>query len=430
MRGRTVHVVGAGVAGLSAAIRLAEAGFKVIVHEAAQAAGGRCRSYADQALGLVIDNGNHLLLSGNHAALDYLDRIASRDSLSGPGAAVFDFADMRSGERWRLRPNESRVPWWLFDRKRRAPGTSLREYFAPLAMLIRAPATQTVAEAMSCAGPLYERLWRPLLLAGLNTDPREGSAALAAALMRETLGAGGRACHPLVAGRGLSRTFIDPALAFLIARDGAIRLGDRLREICFASGRAVALEFENRSVRLAEDAAVVIAVPPLAARELLPGLETPDEFRAIVNAHFRVEPPRGHPAILGVVNGFIEWLFAYPDRLSVTISNADRLIDRPRDELAAWIWREAAALSSLPTELPPWRIVKEKRATFAATPAQNAKRPPSRTQWDNIALAGDWTQTGLPATIEGAVRSGYRAASIILEPGAVAPKPRAVSASP
>ena len=102
---------------------------KVIVHEAAQAAGGRCRSYADQALGLVIDNGNHLLLSGNHAALDYLDRIGSLDSLSGPGAAVFDFADMRSGERWRLRPNESRVPWWLFDRKRRAPGTRLTRIF-------------------------------------------------------------------------------------------------------------------------------------------------------------------------------------------------------------------------------------------------------------------------------------------------------------
>ena len=120
----------------------------------------------------------------------------------------------------------------------------------------------------------------------------------------------------------------------------------------------------------------MIAVPPLAARELLPGLETPDEFRAIVNAHFRVEPPRGQPAILGVVNGFIEWLFAYPDRLSVTISNADRLIDRPRDELAAWIWREAAALSSLPAELPPWRIVKEKRATFAATPAAKRQASP------------------------------------------------------
>jgi squalene-associated FAD-dependent desaturase len=430
MSRRFVHVVGAGVAGLSAAVRLAEAGLEVIVHEAAQAAGGRCRSYPDQTLGLVIDNGNHLLLSGNHAALDYLDRIGSRDSLSGPGAAMFDFADLKSGERWRLRLNEGRVPWWLFDRKRRAPGTALREYFAPLAMLLRAPAAETVAQTMTCAGPLYERLWRPLLLAGLNTEPTEGSAALAAGLMRETLGAGGRACHPLIAKRGLSRTFIDPALAFLVARNGAVRLGDRLREIRCVGARAVALEFESRSVRLADDAAAVIAVPPLMARELLPGLETPDEFRAIVNAHFRVEPPPGQPAILGVVNGMSEWLFAYPDRLSVTISNADRLIDRPRDELAAWLWREASALSGLPAELPPWRIVKEKRATFAGTPTQNARRPPPRTRWDNLVLAGDWIQTGLPATIEGAVRSGYMAASIILEPDPVASKPRALSVSP
>jgi hypothetical protein len=170
-------------------------------------------------------------------------------------------------------------------------------------------------------------------------------------------------------------------------------------------------------------------VPPWAARELLPGLETPDTFRAIVNAHFRVTPPPGQPAILGVVNGLVEWLFAYPDRLSVTISNADRLIELPREELAAEIWREAAALSGLAAELPPWRIVKEKRATFAATPAENAKRPSPRTRWDNVVLAGDWIRTGLPATIEGAVRSGYKAASIIIGSGAAAPRRRAMSVS-
>ena len=126
--------------------------------------------------------------------------------MTGPGAATFDFADLGSGERWRLRLNDGRVPWWLFDRSRRAPGTALREYLAPLPMILRAPASETVGEAMRCAGPLYERLWRPLLLAGLNTEPKEGSAALAAGLMRETLGAGGHACHPLVAARGLSHS--------------------------------------------------------------------------------------------------------------------------------------------------------------------------------------------------------------------------------
>jgi squalene-associated FAD-dependent desaturase len=425
---RIVHVVGAGVAGLSAGVRLAEAGLKVIVHEAAQTAGGRCRSYFDQSLDLVIDNGNHLLLSGNYSALDYVSRIGARDTLRGPDAAVFDFADLRSGERWRLRPNEGRLPWWLFDSERRAPGTTLREYFAPLAMLLRPSANATVGEAMACAGPLYERLWRPVLLAGLNTDPLEGAATLAAAMLRETLGAGGRACRPLIASRGLSNSFVDPALAFLTARAATIRFGDRLRAIRFDAGRAVGLEFEAGLQALERDEAVVIAVPPWTAQDLLPDLEAPDAFRAIVNAHFRVAPPPGQPAILGIVSGLTEWLFAFPDRLSATISGADRLLDRPRNELAAEIWREIAALTGLPPDLPRWRIVREKRATFAATPAQNAKRPAARTRWDNVVLAGDWVQTGLPASIEGAVRSGYKAASSVIGPGAGAPQTQAVSA--
>ena len=143
------------------------------------------------------------------------------------------------------------------------------------------------------------------------------------------------------------------------------------------------------------------------------GPQNAGRLRGILNVHYRVVPPAGQPAILGVVNGEIEWLFAFPDRLSVTISNADRLIDRPREALAAKIWRETAELTGFSGPLPAWQIVKEKRATFAATPAQDAKRPPARTRYANVALAGDWTDTGLPATIEGAVRSGYKAAALI-----------------
>jgi squalene-associated FAD-dependent desaturase len=428
VRAGVVHIIGAGIAGLSAAVRLVDSGLTVMVHEAASFAGGRCRSYLDPTLGLVIDNGNHLLLSGNHEALDYLDRIGARDTLHDPGAAVFDFADLKSGERWRLDLSEGRIPWWLFDPKKRVPGTTFGEYFAPLGVFMKGRRA-TVGEAMDCGGPLYERLWRPLLTSALNTDPSESSAALTAALLRETLAAGGKACHPLFAGHGLASSFIDPALAYLAARGSAIRFGDRLRTIRFEGERAVALDFDRAQEELGADDSVILGVPPWIAKDLLPGLTAPDEFRAILNVHFQIAPPRGQPAILGVVNADIEWLFAFPDRLSVTISNADRLIDRPRDELAAEIWREAAALTGLPPDLPPWQIVKEKRATFAATPAQDAKRPDARTRWTNVVLAGDWVQTGLPATIEGAVRSGYKAASIVVASGARSPRPRVMSLS-
>jgi squalene-associated FAD-dependent desaturase len=426
--GGVIHIIGDGIAGLSAAVRLVDAGREVVVHEAAAFAGGRCRSYADPTLGLVIDNGNHLLLSGNHEALDYLDRIGARETLHDPGAARFDFADLKSGERWRLDLSEGRIPWWLFDRKKRVPGTKLGEYFAPLGVFMKGRGA-TVSDAMICEGPLYERLWRPLLTSALNTDPRESSAALTSALLRETLAAGGKACHPLFAAHGLARSFIDPALAFLAARGSAVRFGDRLRAIRFEEKRAVALDFDRTQHELGAEDFVILSVPPWIAQDLLPDLTAPDEFRGILNVHFQIAPPPGQAAILGVVNAEIEWLFAFADRLSVTISNADRLIDRPRDELAAEIWREVAALTGLAQEPPRWQIVKEKRATFAATPAQDAKRPDARTRWPNVALAGDWVQTGLPATIEGAVRSGYRAASIAVGSVALASGRRAVSFS-
>jgi squalene-associated FAD-dependent desaturase len=412
----TIHIIGAGLAGLSAALKLSAQGKNVVVHEATAFAGGRCRSYHDASVGMTIDNGNHLLLSGNRAALAYLRDVGAADRLVGPEHAEFPFSDLASGERWTLRFNDGRLPFWIFDASRRVPGTRAFDY-AALARLLWPGEGKTVGEVIVCEGALYKRLVEPLLLAALNIAPPLGSAKLASAVIRETLAAGGRACRPLLAREGLGATLIEPALSLLQQRGATVRLEHQLRAIQFGTTRAEALDFGGDTVTLAAGDAAILAVPPYIAASLVRGLGVPTEFRAIVNAHFRVAPPDGQPPVLGVLNGTVEWLFAFPGRLSVTISAGDRLIDTPREDLAKTIWNEVARLTGLPAEqpggIPPWQIVRERRATFAATPAQDAKRPGAETAWRNLVLAGDWTNTGLPATIEGAIRSGNRAAELV-----------------
>jgi len=232
--------------------------------------------------------------------------------------------------------------------------------------------------------------------------------------VRETLLAGGQACRPLIARDGLSAVLVEPAIKLLQDKGASVRFSHELREFATSKGRVTELNFGDDSIAIAPGDAVVVAVPPRSAASLLPGLKTPTKFRAIVNAHFRFDPPRDAPPILGVVGGLVEWLFAFPQRLSVTISNGDRLVDMPREELANAIWRDVCKAGSVAGELPPWQIVRERRATFEATPEQNALRPGVATGLKNLFLAGDWTDTGLPATIEGSVRSGDRAADHVL----------------
>jgi hydroxysqualene dehydroxylase len=411
---KTAHIIGAGISGLSAAVRLADAGYRVEVHEATQQIGGRCRSYFDAATNLVIDNGNHLLLSGNHHALAYARSIGSEAGLVGPSRAKFPFVDFATGQRWELDLGDGRLPLWVFDPGRRVPDTSVGDYLK-LAPLAWANESQRIDAVIACEGTLYRRLVQPLLLAALNLDPPDGSAGLAGAIVRETLLAGGKACRPLIAREGLSAVLIDPAIKHLEGKGGSVRIGHELRELVADSDRVTALKFgADDTIALGPEDAVVMAVPPRSAASLLPGLKTPTKFRAIVNAHFRIDPPASAPPILGVVGGLVEWLFAFPQRLSVTISNGDRLVDQPREELALAIWQEICKALAIAGELPPWQIVRERRATFEATPEQNGMRPGPVTPCKNLFLAGDWTATGLPATIEGSIRSGDRAADHVL----------------
>ena len=408
------HIVGAGLAGLAAAVTLAREGRSVTLYEAGGRAGGRCRSYFDAKLDCHVDNGNHLLLSGNRSAMRYLAEIGADGALVGPDSARFPFLDLRSGRRWVVRPNPGRIPWWMLRAARRVPGTRARDYLSAL-RFARAGPDRTVTDCVGSNGILFERFWEPLAVAALNTPAESGAAGLLWPVLRETFAKGEAACRPRIARLGLAHAFVDPALETLARRGAAVRLGRRLRSVDFSDGRASCLGFGGESVAIERGDSVILAVPPAAAVGLVPSLAAPEKSNPIVNAHFRLPEPGGLPAdlpFLGLVGGTAQWIFVRGQIASITISAADALAAEPAGELARRTWADVARALDLDGDaLPAYRVVKERRATFAQTPREVRRRPGTRTAFANVYLAGDWIDTGLPATIEGAIRSGHRAAS-------------------
>jgi hydroxysqualene dehydroxylase len=407
------HVIGAGLAGLAAALSLSRvAGAEVVVHEAGLAAGGRCRSYFDKELGLRIDNGNHLLLSGNTEAVGFLQESGGLDHVRFEDAAI-PFLDLTNGQRWVVRPNAGRLPWWILAAGRRVPGTRPLDYLQ-MARLARISDDTVVADAFD-RGVLYKRLVEPLAIAALNTPPQEGLARLLGVVVRETLALGAAACRPVMPEHGWSEALVQPALATLAARGAAVHFNSRVVAMTITHGRITALRSTAGETAIGPQDAVVLAVPSWVAADILPGLVAPDAYQAILNIHFAQQVNAG-PSLVGLIGGTAEWVFRKRDHLSVTISAANALVDEPAATIAERTWPDVvAALRLTPGAMSRFRVVKEKRATFAATAAQEARRSAAQTQFaTNLAIAGDWTDTRLPATIEGAIRSGRTAARVLL----------------
>jgi predicted NAD/FAD-dependent oxidoreductase len=264
-------------------------------------------------------------------------------------------------------------------------------------------------------GTLRTRLLDPFAIAALNTPTADGSARLLGAVVAESLAQGGAASVPSFPKEGLSESFIEPALARLRALGTELRFGSRIAALGFGDGRVTALGDDA----VGADEGVVLATPAPVAAALVPRLTVPDRFEAIVNVHYRVEADPlamgGEAGFVGVVGGLSEWVFAKPGVASVTVSAANRLSAMSHEAIAQQCWGEVATAFGLREPQPPSRVLREKRATFAATPQQDRRRPAARVAGvNNLVLAGDWTSTGLPATIEGAIRSGSKAATSLL----------------
>jgi len=395
----TTHVIGAGLAGLAAAL---SAKGPVVVHEAAVVPGGRARALPDGT-----DNGTHALLGANRAALDFLRGLDALKDWVEPepeGLPVLDMADGRA-RRVALSP----LGW---ARAARRPDGATPGAVWALARLA-GPGDVAVGPALARHPAFLRGFVEPLVIAALNTPVAEASSRRLAAVLRR-VGTPG-AARLLVARRGLGPDLVAPAVEALRARGVPVRHGARLRALRIgADERVEALDFGEETVTLGRDDSVILAPPPWEAARLLPGLRVPEAHAPILNLHFDHASP-GPVRFLGLLGGLCQWVLVRPGAVAVTVSAADAEAQESGADLAPRAWAEIRALAAAfglpgewPEDAPPCRAIKERRATPRHRPGDPP--PPPVRVLPNLALAGDWMEPVLPATIDAAIRSGQRAA--------------------
>ena len=409
----TTHIIGAGVAGLAAAVALAKSGKNVVLYEATKHAGGRCRSFFDTGLQQTIDNGNHAVLGGNPNVFEYLDIIDARDELIPVGTSGhIPFVDLASDDRWTLEPGNNRFPSWIFNPLCRARGTTASDYLRGLNLMF-AGQSKSVADCLPQTGSGWRNFWEPLSTAVMNAPSSSASAYLLGRSLRNIMLSQAGGLRSYIPRSTLAKTFITPALKHLEKLGATAVFGSPLIKV-FGKTRAEHLEFRGAQTSLEPNDIVILAVPPWSpvVQSFLPKGFSPKPS-PIVNAHFHMNAPEATTSMTGVIGGRAQWIFTRPNLVSVTVSGDTALAAQSQDAIAEILWtdiQKSMNLTSAPR--PAGRVIIERRATPLQDSAFVKHRPNSETSLANVFLAGDWINTGLPCTLESAVKSGFNTAKL------------------
>lgn len=443
-----VVVIGAGFAGLSAAVRLTKCGARVLVLEARSRLGGRATAFRDRETGERVDNGQHVLAgcytetfgfladigAGDHVyvqpqlAVTMVGRDGKRTTLTCPPlppplhlvAGVFDWEALTWHDRLSLL-------------KMAAPMRRAQQALKPGSTAVAALPSETVEAWLVRNGQtprLRELLWEPLALAALNQPAATAAATPFARVLAEMFGPDPRSASMVLPTRPLDRMYAEPAREYVEAHGGAVRTGAPASVHLDAGGCIVAVGAETWTPR-----AVIAAVPWY----VLPGLFTGEtkpldamlaaarstEASPIVTVNLWFDRPVLDEAFIGLPGRRMQWVFDKrlvvgdsASHLSLVSSGAAEIVDESNADLIAAAHEELreALAACRSAALLRGTVIREPRATFSLAPGQPL-RPETRTAVPGLYLAGDWIATGLPATIESAVRSGHGAADSVSKDG-------------
>lgn len=433
-RNKSITVIGGGLAGLSAAVFLAEKGFNINLFEASPRLGGRVYSFFDKSCGLKLDNGQHILASWYKNTFEYLRFIGSYEKLKFQKQLEIMFADS-SGRKYKLKAAKLPPPLHLAGGIMKYSALGIKDKLAVLRMVnfikkniiseseLKESNTDRLFVLSRQTNKAIDYFWKPFIIAVFNAEPKNTSAFMFAEMISTGFIKKGGA--ELVLPNGfLSDIFIEPAVKFLENSSANIKTNNGISEIKFKDNAVTSIIAKDNTVIKSDF--YISAVPffnfnKLFNDEFLTGQNIILKSSPIVNIHLKFDKDidslftQGFAGLLGTQS---QWVFRVTkDQLCVVISSAAATAEMTKEDIID------LAVNELKKCIPEFkslkvtsaRVLKEMRATFVPDKDSLNGRPESKTSVTNLFLAGDWTNTGLPATIEGAVKSGKTASNEILD---------------
>ena len=423
---KKVIVIGGGIAGLTAAAYLAKNKFKVTLLEASPKLGGRAYSFLDKDTDTIIDNGQHILMGCYHDTLNFLSLIGATKNFQFQNRLEVNF--VKEGfQVLSLKSIPLIYPLNLIIGLMKFGALTFSDRFNLLKVFLRLPfyssnkfSNMNVTDWLRSENQsqaVQDTFWKILAVGALNTSIEKASAKIFIDILKQIFLKGNRSATIILPKFGLSESYCHKAEKFILDNGGEIILSEPVEKLGISGEKII--EVHSTKNVYSDFSFVVTAIPTFALKRIL--VESGDfkipemKYSSILNIHIWLTENKFSAGFFGLINSPLHWVFNKGSHLNIVISDADELVNKSEDELLSMVKNELQKFFLLePDLISNYKIIKEKRATFIPSNDIMDKRLTQKTNFKNLILAGDWVDTGLPSTIESAVKSGRVAADIVL----------------
>jgi zeta-carotene desaturase len=423
---KKVIVIGGGAAGLSSAVYLSSNGFRVELLEASRKLGGRAYSFPDKITGTIIDNGQHILMGACRETLKFLKLIGAENNLVYQKKLEVNFLK-KDLNIFPLKAKPLPYPFNLAAGILNYKAISFKERLILLKFFMKIHFYNqerlkklSVNEWLLSEGQnenIRKSFWDILVIGIMNTNSKKASAKIFSDVLKEIFFRGTFASSILLPKLGLTEMYCLDSQKFIEKANGIVNLSEEVEEIVVEEGRAVSIKTNKRII---EDFDYLIsAVPLYSLKKVIKSLNFNNlefDYSTILSIHIWLKKNYLTERFYGLIDSPVHWIFNNGTHLTIVISDADKYTEVSVEEIFETVISEIQLYTGLNmNNVTSYKVIKEKRATFVPSNIIIDKRPSPETKVKNLVLAGDWIDTGLPSTIEGAVKSGKMAAETIIK---------------